>query len=82
MQAHGFKDQVVALAIENDAHLDDDLGNDDEGPVYYIKEKEGQSAKVTMFFRMANQERRRMTRTKSWHHKFVPMSALSFFPEY
>lgn len=67
-RARGFNKHVVALARENEAHSDDELaeGNAESvDAVYHIKEKEGRSTKVTAFFRMADQERKRMNRSKS-----------------
>jgi hypothetical protein len=73
-QAHGFTKQVVALARENEAHSDDELaeGNvESADAVYHIKEKEGRAKKVTAFFRMADEERKRMNRNKRRHLKLA-----------
>lgn len=80
-QARGFNKQVVALARENEAHSDDELAEENAGSVdavYYIKEKEGRAKKVTAFFRMADEERKRMNRSKGRHLKLANL-CFSFF---
>lgn len=61
------------MASVNEAHSDDELaeGTGESDTVYHIKEKEGRSAKVTAFFRMADKERQRMNKGKSRHYKLT-----------
>jgi hypothetical protein len=46
------------LASETEAHSNDDLEEDSGKLVYHVKEKEGQSAKVKDFSRMARTKRK------------------------
>lgn len=80
-KAHGFNKRVMALARENEAHSDDELaeGNTESvDAVYHIKEKEGCAKKVTAFFRMADEERKRMNRSKRRHLKLANL-CVSFY---
>ncbi|KAF9455477.1 hypothetical protein BDZ94DRAFT_1366458 [Collybia nuda] len=52
LKAQGFNKRVVSLALENEAHSDDELGDVNNDTVYFIKEKEGRSTKIKNFFRM------------------------------
>ncbi|GLB39666.1 hypothetical protein LshimejAT787_0701760 [Lyophyllum shimeji] len=70
LKAYGFNKQVLALASETEAHSDDDLpeGTEESAEaVYQIAEKEGRSEKVKKFFRMADEQRRRMAMRRNRH---------------
>ncbi|KAG6913874.1 hypothetical protein DXG01_003740 [Tephrocybe rancida] len=60
LKAEGFPRWVIALAVETEAHSDDEFmdADPDSGrpkPVYWRKIKEGQSVKTTALFRMVDE---------------------------
>ncbi|KAG6904703.1 hypothetical protein DXG01_007800 [Tephrocybe rancida] len=62
LKAEGFPRRVIALAVETEAHSDDEFMDADPEsgrpkPVYWRKIKEGQSVKTTALFRMVDERR-------------------------
>ncbi|KAG6914363.1 hypothetical protein DXG01_000785 [Tephrocybe rancida] len=68
LMAQGFKPQIIALAQENEAHSDDELTAD--GPVYYIKNKEGRLQKNNL---MTIRERADCHAADGQYHVALPL---------
>lgn len=77
MAAEGFGENILALARDAESHSDDELGDAEHVAVgssnrpgtpmqvFYIKTKDGRSAKVKAFFRKLDEKQRRMAMAKS-----------------